>query len=167
MEAAVDLVLDLVLYIFVGAFLLGLCLNLVTGSGRALKYCLSAFGLLFGIAAVAGLVLSGGLLIFLLFQLIILMLLFLFTIFVGGLCGSGVLRLVQDYAARKTVAPQDLADHVAVAEFAALEDIEAERVLARIRSGYYRGGRFAGAWYVHRAELSSGLSGSNACKPDA
>jgi hypothetical protein len=154
MEAAVELVLDLVLYLFVGAFLLGLCLNLVTGSGRALKYCLSAFAVLFGIAAVAGLVLSGGLLIFLLFQLIILMLLFLFTIFVGGLCGSGVLRLVQDYAARKTVAPQDLTEHLPLAEFAEREGIDVERVLARIRSGYYKGGRFAGAWYVHRAELS-------------
>lgn len=155
MEAAVGFVLDLVLYIFAAAFLLGLCLNLVTGSGRALKYCLSGFAVLFAIAAVIGLVLSGGLLIFLLFQLIILMLLFLFTVFVGGLCGSGVRALWQDFAARKTVAPQDLADYLPVAEFAVREGIDTERAVARIRSGYYRGGKFAGHWYVHRTELSS------------
>jgi len=159
MEAAVGFVLDLVLYIFVGAFLLGLCLNLFTGSGRALKYCLSSIAVVFAIGAGVGLLLSGGLLIFLLFQLIILMLLFLFTLFAGGLCGSGLRSLGRDFAARKTVASGDLAEHLPAGEFAQLEAIEPERVLARIRSGYYKGGRFAGHWYVHRSELSQPPAG--------
>lgn len=154
MEAAVGLVLDLVLYIFVGGFLLGMCLNLVTGSVRALKYCLGGFAILLTIAAVVGLVLSGGLLIFLLFQLIILLLLFLFTVFVGGLCGSGVRKLLHEWQARKKVTSQDLVDHLPVAEFAAQENIETERAMARIRSGYYKGGKFSGQWYVHRSELT-------------
>ena len=154
MEAAAGLVLDLVLYLFAGAFLLGLCLNLVTGSGRALKLCLSSFAVMFSGAAVVGLILSGGLLIFLLFQLIILMLLWLFTLFVGGLCGSGVRKLLQDHDSRKLVSQQDLADYLPVAEFAAAEGVDVERALARIRSGYYKGGKFAGQWYVHCAELT-------------
>jgi hypothetical protein len=154
MEAAVGFVLDLVLYLFVGAFLLGLFLNLGTGSGRALKVCLSGFAVMFAGAAVVGLILSGGLLIFLLFQLIILMLLWLFTLFVGGLCGSGVRKLLQGLDSRKVLRQQDLADYILVAEFAAAEGIDAERALARIRSGYYKGGKFAGQWYVHCAELT-------------
>jgi hypothetical protein len=156
MEAAVGLIKDLVLYIFFAAFMLGLALNLATGSGRALKYCLGGLALLFAIAAGVGLVLSGGLLIFLLFQLVILILLFLFTLFVGGLCGSAVLKLLQDSDARKSVQLHELDEFLSVAEFAAAEDLDAARVEARIRSGYYKGGRFQGQWYVHRSELTRG-----------
>ncbi len=154
MAAAVGFVLDLVLYLFAGAFLLGLFLNLATGSGRALKLCLTGFAVMFAGAAGVGLILSGGLLIFLLFQLIILMLLWLFTVFVGGLCGSGVRKLLQDLDSRKLVSREDLADYLPVAEFAAAEGVDVERALTRIRSGYYKGGKFEGQWYVHCAELT-------------
>ena len=154
MEAAVEFILDLVLYIFIGAFLLGFCLNLATGSGRALRCCLGTLAALFALAAAVGLVLSGGLLIFLLFQLVILLLLILFTVFLGGLCGSAVLALARDHGARKRVAPQELGEHLPAEEFATREGIETERVLARIRSGYYKGGKSGGRWYVHRAELT-------------
>jgi hypothetical protein len=152
MQAAVEFVLNLVLAVFGGAFLLGLILNFLTGSGRALKYVLVGFALLFGVAAVVGLAVSGGLLIFLLFQLIILMLLFLFTLFVGGLCGSGLRGLLQRHGARKTLRPEQLGDYVEVALFCAAQGEDEERTLARIRSGYYQGGSCRGRWYVHKSE---------------
>lgn len=154
MEAVVGLIEDLLLYLFAAAFLLGLLLRLFTESMRALHWCLGGLSLLFATGIIAGFVLSGGLLIFLLFQLLIFVLVLLFTVFAGAVCATGILRLRQLQGARKTLDAAAAAEQLAVEEFAALEGIEVERALARIRSGYYKGGQHAGRWYVHRSELT-------------
>lgn len=154
MEATMELVKEFVFYIFSFAFLLGLFLHLATGSVRAIQYCLGGLTAIFIVGAIVGLVLSGGMLIILLFQLIIVVLVLFFTIIAGALCGGGIRMLLDGKRASKNLSEHDIADYVTVTEFCLLEGVEEERALARIQSGFYKGGCLEGCWYVHKSELA-------------
>jgi len=149
-----ELVKQFVFYIFSFAFLLGLFLHLATGSVKVIQYCLGSLTAIFIVGAIAGLVLSGGMLILLLFQLVIVVLLVFFTIIAGALFSGGIRMLLDGRRDRKSLSKPEIADYVTVTEFCLLKGVEEERVLARIQSGFYKGGCFEGCWYVHRSELA-------------
>ena len=108
----------------------------------------------FTLLIILGFVFSRGLLIFLLFQIIALILIWYMCVVVGAVCGGGVYSLRHKHAPGKKLTQAELGDYLPAADFAAQEGVEVERALARIRSSYYRGGQYEGAWYIHKSERS-------------
>ncbi len=139
------------------AFLAGLLITALTGSARPVKYFLAIIGLIAIAALVAGLVYSHGLLIYLMFQIISLVLVLFLIVILGAVCGGGIHSLLNKKPVGATLTVPELDEYLVAAEFSALEAITEERALARIRSGYYRGGRHKGAWYIHKSELSQAI----------
>lgn len=135
-------------------FLVGLILTASTGSARPVKIFLVLLSGLFTLIIGVGFFFTPFV-IFLLFQIIALILIWDMCIVVGAVCGGGIYSLRHKQPIGKRLAPGDLTDYLPLAEFAAREGIDDERALARIRSGYYRGGSFEGAWYVHASEQSA------------
>lgn len=150
-----DLIKDIALYVFSLVFLAGLLITAVTGSAAAVRTTLVVFTALFILVSIAGFAFSGGWLIFLYTQLIVLVLMLYFVFVAGAVTGGGIYLLLHKKTPGETLAASQLADYLPVAEFAAREGITEERALSRIRSGYYRGGRCRGDWYVHRSELTA------------
>jgi hypothetical protein len=134
-------------------FLVGLMLTATTGSFRPVKIFLWILTGFFTLLIAIGFYFTAFL-IFLLFQIIALILLWYMCVVVGAACGVGIWSLRHKRQIGEQLAQKDLGEFIPVAEFCAREGVDEERVLARIRSGYYRGGAFGGAWYVHRSEQS-------------
>lgn len=135
-------------------FCVGAALTAATGKARPVKLLLLALTGIFAISLVVGLIISRGLLVYLLFQVIALVIILYFVVIAGAVCGGGIYLLLHRRAPGQVVDPNELADYLSVADFANAEGVEPERLIARIKSGFYRGGRHAGVWYVHRSELS-------------
>lgn len=136
------------------AFLSGLLITAITGAAKPVKIFLWVLSGIFALLIIAGFVFSRGLLIFLLFQIIALILIWYMFVVIGAVCGGGIYALRHRQAPGNRLTPEELADYLPAADFAAREGIEMERALARIRSSYYRGGQYEGAWYIHRSEQS-------------
>ncbi len=148
-----EMVADIALLVVFAAFFSGLLLTATTGSARPVKLFLGILTAIFSIASIAGLMFSG-LLIYLLFQ-IIAMILTLYLVIIGGaVCGWGIYALRHKKLRGKPLTTLAIGEHLPLAEFATLEGITEERALARIQSSYYRGGLYKGAWYIHKSELS-------------
>jgi hypothetical protein len=142
-------------YVLAGlAFVAGLLITATTGAMKPVKTLLWALTALFTLIIIAGFIFSRGLLIFLLFQIIALILVLYMFVVLGAVCGGGIYMRRNKQAVGKHLSQADLEDYLPVAEFCALEGVDEERALARIRSGYYRGGSDAGAWHIHRSELA-------------
>ena len=134
-------------------FLLGLVLTATTGNTRPVKRMLVTLGVLFVLLIGVGFAFTPFL-IFLLFQIVALILVWFMCIVVGAVCGGGIYALRHKRSVGARLTESDVADFVPLAEFCTREGIDEERALARIRSGYYRGGSFGGNWYIHKAEQS-------------
>ncbi len=132
-------------------FLSGLLITAATGAAKPVKTFLWVLTGVFTVILIIGFVFSRGLLIFLLFQIVALIIIWYMCVVFGAACGAGIYAW-RTKQATKRVAEADLGDYLKVSEFCALEGIDEERALARIKSGYYRGGQFGGAWYIHNVE---------------
>jgi hypothetical protein len=150
-----DIIQDIALYVILAAFMAGLLITAVTGSSKGVKRLLIGLSVLFVIATGVGFFFSQGLLIFLLFQIIALVLAIYIVIVAGAAVGGIVHSSMNKTGARKILQETDLGDYVPAAEFALAAGTSEERVLGRINSGYYRGGCAQGRWYVHKTELAS------------
>ena len=136
------------------AFVSGMVITAVTGRAKPVKTFLWALTALFTLLIVLGFIFSQGLLIFLLFQIIALILIWYMFVVIGAVCGGGIYSLRNRRQVGTRMTQAELDDYVPVEEFCALEGIDADRALARIRSGYYRGGAFGKNWYIHKSEQS-------------
>lgn len=134
------------------AFLSGLLITAITGAAKPVKTFLWVLTGLFTVLIVIGFVFSRGLLIFLLFQIVALILIWYMFVVIGAVCGGGIYSLRHRQAPGKKLTAQELGDYLPATDFAAREGIELERALARIRSSFYRGGQYDGTWYVHKSE---------------
>lgn len=136
------------------AFVSGLLITAVTGAAKPVKTFLWVLSGVFTLLIVLGFVFTRGLLIFLLFQIIALILVWYMFVVVGAVCGGGIYSLRHRQSRGQRLTQAELGEYLPAADFAAREGIELERALARIRSSYYRGGQYDGAWYVHKSEQS-------------
>jgi hypothetical protein len=134
-------------------FLVGLVLTAITGRTRPIKIFLAMLSALFALLIAIGFFFTPFV-IFLLFQIIALILVWDMCVVVGAVCGGGIYALRHRQPVGKRLMREELTEYLPLAEFAAREGIDEERALARIRSGYYRGGSYEGAWYVHASEQS-------------
>jgi hypothetical protein len=149
-----ELVKQTVLYTVSIAFLTGLLLTSITGSARSVKILLAALTTLAVVGLVIGLIISRGLLIYLLFQVIALMIGLYFVVIIGAVCGGGVYALLNKRQIGKQLGEAELAGYMPLAEFCAREGIDEESATVRLTSSFYAGGRYNGNWYVHRNELT-------------
>ena len=136
------------------AFGSGVLITALTGSARNVKIFLAIVAAITGVATGAALVLTHGLFTYLLFQLVAAVLLLFLIVVAGAVCGGGLYLLRHRKTVGLRLTAADLDHYLPSADFATRERITEERALARIKSGYYRGGRHAGAWYIHESELS-------------
>lgn len=134
------------------AFLSGLAITAITGRAQPVKKFLWVLTALFTVLIIAGFIFSSGLLIFLLFQIIALILIWYMFVVIGAVCGGGIHSLRHKRQVGARITQDELGDYLPVNEFCALEGIDEDRALARIRSGYYRGGSLGKAWYIHKSE---------------
>lgn len=149
-----EMLAEIALGVAAAAFVAGLLISAITGSVRAVKLFLGIVAGVAAIALVGGLVFSRGLLVYLLFQLIAGVLILLFVVIAGAVCGGGIYLLRHRKPAGMTLQEMELADYLPLAEFCTLEGISEDKALARSKNGYYRAGLHAGAWHIHKAELS-------------
>lgn len=149
-----ELVYQTALYTVSIAFLTGLLLTTVTGTARSVKLLLAALTALAAVGLVIGLIVSRGLLIYLLFQFVALMIGLYFVVIIGAVCGGGVYLLLNKQQSGKVLSEAELADYLPLAEFCRREGVDAERATVRLTSSFYAGGRYNGNWYVHRNELT-------------
>jgi hypothetical protein len=143
------------------AFLSGLLITAIAGAAKPVKTFLWILSGIFTVLIVIGFIFTRGLLIFLFFQIVALILIWYLFVVVGAVCGGGLYSLRHKQAPGKRLTQAELGDYLPAAEFAAREGIEVERALARIRSSYYRGGQYEGAWYIHKTEQANQVSESN------
>lgn len=149
-----EAVADITLIATAVAFAAGFLLTVTTGAARPVKIFLAVLSGIFVIALIVGLVVTRGLLIYLLFQIVALVMIAYLIVVLGAVCGGGAYMLIHKKPAGQSLGAADVASYLPAAEFASREELTEERVIGRIRSGYYQGGRFQGAWYIHRSELS-------------
>ncbi len=133
------------------AFFSGLLITSITGAVKPVKTFLWVLTGVFTVIIGIGFFFSRGLLIFLLFQIIALILVWYMFVVFGAVCGGGIWSWQHKQAAKR-LGQADISEYLPTAEFCALEGIDEERAVARIKSGYYRGGQFGGAWYIHGSE---------------
>ena len=77
------------------------------------------------------------------------------VIVTGAVVGGGFFLFLHKRQVGETVSDGNIKQYILLSEFAALEELDEDRVLGRIRSRYYRGGRYDGTWYVHQSELTN------------
>ncbi|MES2603891.1 MAG: hypothetical protein V4603_03080 [Pseudomonadota bacterium] len=150
-----ELATNLAIAVAVLCFMAGMLITAITGAAGPVKRLFVILTGIFAIALLGGLIFSRGLLIYLLFQIIALIIVLYFLVIAGAVCGGGIYALLHKKAPGSKLRSGDLADYVPLAEFAALSAIDVERAMARIKSGFYQGGRHKGAWYIHKSELPS------------
>jgi hypothetical protein len=157
--------MDLVIYVTVTVgvvcFLTGAAITAITGKARPVRILLAVLSAIFLLALAGGLVVSRGLLIYLLFQIIAVIILLYFFVIAGAVCGGGIYLLLHRKSPGQKLQPSELPECLSIDEFARVEGIEPERLMARIKSGFYRGGHNSGGWYVHREELSPPTTGDS------
>jgi hypothetical protein len=142
------------IYVIAGlAFLSGLLITATTGSAKPVQTLLKAVTVIFTLLLIASYIVFR-LVIFLAFQIIALVLIWEMCIVIGAVCGGAIYSLRHKQPVGRKLTQDELGEYLPVADFAALEGIEVERALARIKSSYYRGGQYEGAWYIHRSEQS-------------
>ena len=150
-----ELVQQTALYTVTIAFLAGVLLTAITGSARSVKILLAVLTGLVAVGIVAGMIISDGLLIYLVFQLIALVIALYFIVIIGAVCGGGVYALLHKQQPGKLLHQSDLVDYLPLTEFCAQEGIDEERATVRLTSSFYAGGRYQGHWFVHKSELSA------------
>ena len=153
-----ELIKDIALVVFSLAFLAGFLTTVFTGTGRILKILLVVLTVIFILISIAGFFVTSGWLIFLYTQLMVLWLIVYGVIVTGAVMGGGIFLLLHKRRIGDNITLDDVAEYLPLDEFAALENLDEDRVLGRLRSRYYRGGRFLGNWYIHRSELSNSSS---------
>lgn len=150
-----ELVKQTALYTVAIAFLAGMLLTAITGTARSVKIFLAVMSAIAAAGIVIGMVMSGGLLIYLLFQLVALVIGLCFIVIIGAVCGGGMYALLHKQKPGKPLSEAELANHLPLAEFCLREGVDEERATVRLTSSFYAGGRYQGRWYVHKSELSS------------
>lgn len=148
-----DIATNILIAAVATCFLAGALITAISGKARPVKIVLAGLSGILFIALVAGVVFTRGLLIYLLFQVIILIILLDFVVIAGAVCGGGIYLLLHRKPTQALDA-NNLTDYQSVKEFAALEGVEEERLIARIKSGFCKGGRYGGEWYIHQSERS-------------
>ena len=147
-----DVLLDSIYLLAAIFFAIGLLLTATSGKAGPVKIFLWTLTALFTLLIGVGFLFTPFL-IFLLFQIVALILIWYMCVVAGAVCG-GALYSWRHKQRAAGLAEAELGDFVPLAEFCLKEGIDEERARARISSGYYRGGAFNGAWYVHRSEQS-------------
>lgn len=150
-----ELATDIAIAVAALCFFAGVLITAVTGAARPVKVLLVILSGIFAIALLGGLIFSRGLLVYLLFQIIALIIILYFLVIAGAVCGGGIYALLNKKAVGTKVRSEDMVNYVSVAEFATLAAIDKERAMARIKSGFYQGGRHKGLWYIHKSELAT------------
>jgi hypothetical protein len=148
-----QLVQNFAILIFSFFFILGFFCKVISGSSKAVKYCLGIIGALFFVGALIGLALSNGFLIFVLPQIVVLAIVFIMVTVVGALFGGFVQKLMKKSASTSKISTHNFSDYLPIAEFSVSKALQEEKVIQRIKSGFYQGGQFEGRWYVHQSEL--------------
>jgi hypothetical protein len=136
------------------AFISGLLITAITGAARPVKVFLAILAVISVSGIIAGFILSNGLLFYLVFQIISLVVLLFFVVIFGAVCGGGIYLLRHKKPLGKSLSKPDVENYLPVAEFSTLEGITEERALGRIKGGFYQGGLYEGTWYIHKSELS-------------
>jgi hypothetical protein len=136
------------------AFVAGLVITAVTGAARPVKVFLGILAAISVLAIGAGFVISKGLLFYLLFQIISLIVILFFVVILGAVCGGAIFALRHKQPPGKNLDNVNIEEYLPTAQFAALEGITEERAVGRIRGGFYQGGLYEGSWYIHKSELS-------------
>ncbi|MEY4640329.1 MAG: hypothetical protein RLZZ227_323 [Pseudomonadota bacterium] len=150
-----SIIKDVALYLILAAFMAGMLITAITGAAKGVKHLLFGLSALFFVLIAAGFVFSRGLLIFLLFQILALILGIYIVIVVGAGAGAVIHAVLYNRRSRKTLKETELGEYLPSTEFALAAGMPEERVIARISSGFYRGGSLRGKWYVHKTELAS------------
>lgn len=151
-----ELLTRTLLYATLAVFCTGVLITAISGSARAVKLLLAGVTALLVLALAGGLIFTRGLLIYLTFQIIALVVMWYLVLIAGAVCGGGIYLLLHRKPPGKALTQAELSDYLTLTEFCAREGVDAERAEARIRSGYYTGGRVDGVWYIRRSELSNG-----------
>jgi prepilin signal peptidase PulO-like enzyme (type II secretory pathway) len=152
-----DIVIDLTIYVLTAAFISGFLITVLTGSGRGIKILLIVLSVLFTVIVIPGFIVTRGLLIFLILQLISMLIIIFMFIIVGAVSGAGIYTLI--HKKKSKILDEDLIhDYLSLVEFSEKEGITEQRALSRIKSGFYLGGIFEGNWYVHNSELTVEVS---------
>jgi hypothetical protein len=138
------------------AFVSGLLITAISGAARPVKIFLGILAAISSAGIIAGFIFSNGLLFYLVFQIISAVVLLCFVVVLGAVCGGGIYMLRHKKPPGKSLGKLDIAEYLPAAEFSALEGITEERALGRIKGGFYQGGLYEGAWYIHKSELSQG-----------
>jgi len=149
-----ELIADITVYVFSAAFISGLLITAVSGSVRALKIYLIVLSALSIFGMLIGLIFSGGLLIFLLFQTITLVIIIFFFIIAGAAVGAGINQLIHRKSCFKKLKENDLVDYLPLPVFCEMEGLAEHRVFSRVKSGFSEGGLYKGNLYIHKSELS-------------
>ncbi len=149
------LIAEFTLYVFTFFILSGLMITAISGSVRPIKIYLVGLGTLSIIALIVGIIASGGILVFLLFQLITLIIFIFFSIIAGAALGGLIHKLIHYQARFKSLNADELSDYIVLDEFSEIEKITKERVNARVKSGFYQGGKYKSKLYIHRREISN------------
>jgi prepilin signal peptidase PulO-like enzyme (type II secretory pathway) len=152
-----DFVFDLTIYVLTAAFISGFLITVLTGSGRGIKILLIVLSVLFTLIVIPGFIVTRGLLIFLILQLISMLIIIFMFIIVGAVTGAGIYSLIHKKKS-KNLDKDLIHEYLSLGEFSEKEGITEQRALSRIKSGYYHGGLYAGNWYVHNSELTSEVS---------
>jgi hypothetical protein len=138
------------------AFISGLLITAISGAARPVKIFLGILAAIASAGIIAGFVLSNGLLFYLVFQIISVVVLLCFVVILGAVCGGGIYTLRHRKPPGRSLTRLDIEEYLPAAEFSAREGITEERALGRIKGGFYQGGLYEGAWYIHKSELSQG-----------
>lgn len=149
-----DMLANIALIATAVAFAVGFMLTSTSGSAKPVKIFLGIATAVLAIALVVGLIISRGLLIYLTFQIIALIMLWYLMVILGAVCGGGMYVWMNRKPPGTNLQSADMSEYLRASEFSALEQITEERAISRIKSGYYQGGLLQGAWYIHRSELS-------------
>ena len=152
-----DIVIDLTIYVLTAAFISGFIITVLTGSARGIKILLIGLSVLFTVVVIPGFIVTNGLLIFLILQLISMLIIIFMFIIVGAVTGGGIYNLIHKKK-NKIVGEDVIHEYLSLGEFSEKEGITEQRALSRIKSGYYHGGLYAGNWYVHNSELTVEVS---------
>lgn len=133
-------------------FILGFACTFLNGSIKTVKTCLTVIAIMFFLGSLAGLIFSRGLLIFLLPQLLVFYIFIALMIILGAAAGVLVHRGRKEISSSDKLKASNLAAYLPLPEFLSATGLEEDRVIKRIKSGFYLGGVFQGQWYVHKSE---------------
>ena len=117
-----DIVIDLTIYVLTAAFISGFLITVLTGSGRGIKILLIGLSVLFTLVVIPGFIVTRGLLIFLILQLISMLIIIFMFIIVGAVAGAGVYTLIHKKKS-KMVEEDVIHEYLSLGEFSEKEGI--------------------------------------------